>query len=326
MKEAAFVKQNKSRWDEFEKVVNKQRAATPDRLAELFIQVTDDLSYARTQYPESRTTKYLNALAGKVRFEIYKNKRESKSRFITFWTEEVPDVMFESRKTLAYAFLIFAITVAIGSVSALYDDTFVRLILGDDYVNMTLENIRKGNPTSVYDSDDPTLMFVQIAWNNISVSFRVFVFGLFASIGTGLFLGYNGIMVGSFMTFFAAEQQFAQAFPVIMLHGTIELTSIVIAAAAGFRLGNGLLFPGTYPRMTSFRKNGKDGLKIVMGLVPFFLLAAFIESFITRYAFMPWLLKVLIIGGSAFLMIYYFIFYPIRRHAKLSTNRISPEA
>ena len=326
MKEATFVKQNKARWEEFEKVVNKQQVATPDRLAELFVQVTDDLSFARTQYADSRTTKYLNALAGKVRLEIYKNKRESNRRFITFWTEEVPDVMYNSRKVLGYAFIIFAVTVLIGVVSANYDDTFVRLILGDDYVNMTLENIKKGNPTNVYESEDPVIMFLSIAWNNISVSFRVFVFGIFASIGTGLYLGYNGIMVGAFTAFFAKEQQFSQAFPVIMLHGTIELTSIVIAAAAGFRMGNSLLFPGTYSRIVSFRKGAVDGLKIVMGLVPFFILAAFIESFITRYAFMHWALKTLIIGASAFLMIFYFIFYPIRRHAKPSAHRVSPDA
>jgi uncharacterized membrane protein SpoIIM required for sporulation len=326
MKEATFVKQNKARWEEFEKVVNKQQVATPDRLAELFIQVTDDLSFARTQYADSRTTRYLNALAGKVRLEIYKNKRESKRRFITFWTDEVPEVMYHSRKVLLYAFIIFTITVAIGAVSAAYDDTFVRLILGDGYVNMTLENIRKGNPTNVYASEDPLLMFLMIAWNNIFVSFRVFVYGLFASIGTGLYLGYNGIMVGAFTAFFAGEQQFGQAFPVIMLHGTIELTSIVIAAAAGFRMGNSLLFPGTYSRIVSFKKGAIDGLKIVMGLVPFFLLAAFIESFITRYAFMHWTIKSLVIGASAFLMIFYFIFYPLRRHAKLSANRVSPDA
>ncbi|MEJ1236612.1 stage II sporulation protein M [Chryseolinea sp. T2] len=326
MKETTFVKQNKARWEEFEKVVNRKQVGTPDRLAELFIQVTDDLSYARTQYPESRTTKYLNTLAGKVRLEIYKNKKENNRRFVTFWTEEVPDVMFAARKVLVYAFIIFFVTVAIGGVSAYYDDTFVRLILGDAYVNMTLENIRKGNPTDVYSGESPLMMFVMIAWNNIFVSFRVFVYGLFASIGTGIYLGYNGVMVGAFTTFFGKEQQFSQAFPVIMLHGTIELTSIVIAGAAGFRMGNSLLFPGTYSRLVSFRKGAMDGLKIVMGLVPFFILAAFIESFITRYAFMHWALKTLIIGASAFLMTFYFIFYPIRRHAKLSTDRVSPDA
>ena len=310
MKEAAFVKQNKSRWEEFEKVVKDQRAAPPDRLAELFIQVTDDLSYSRTHYPDSRTTKYLNALATKVHLEIYKNKREETSRFITFWKYELPEVMYNSRKPLLYSFIIFVIAGIMGAVSAKYDDTFVRLILGDGYVNMTLENIKAGNPTDVYAGEDEWTMFFFITWNNIMVSFRVFVYGIFASLGTGFYLFYNALMVGTFIMFFAVEQQLGQALPVIMLHGTIELSSIVIAAAAGFTMGNSLLFPGTYPRLTSFRVGALKGLKIVMGLVPFFILAGFIESFITRYAFMHWGYKTAVIGLSAILMIYYFVIYP----------------
>lgn len=158
-----------------------------------------------------------------------------------------------------------------------------------------------------------------ITWNNILVSFRVFAFGFFASLGTAIYLIYNGIMVGTFIMFFGLEEQLQQALPVIMLHGTIELSSIVIAAAAGFTMGNSLLFPGTYSRLASFKMGALKGLKIVMGLVPFFILAGFIESFITRYAFMHWIIKTIIIGSSALLMIYYFVIYPIqrRRHANI---------
>jgi uncharacterized membrane protein SpoIIM required for sporulation len=312
MREAAFIKQNKTRWEEFEKVVKNPKNAQPDRLAELFIQITDDLSFARTQYPESRTTRYLNDLASKVHLEIYKNKREEKNRFISFWKEELPAVMYEVRKPLFYSLIIFLVAGAMGAVSTQYDDTFVRLILGDGYVNMTLENIKSGNPTAVYSGENESEMFFYITWNNILVSFRVFVFGIFASLGTALFLVYNGLMVGTFIMFFFREQQLGQALPVIMLHGTVELSSIVIAAAAGFTMGNSFLFPGTYSRIDSFKKGAIKGLKIVMGLIPFFILAGFIESFVTRYAFMPMSIKVLIIGLSALLMIYYFVIYPTR--------------
>ena len=315
MKEAAFIKQNKARWQEFEKVVKRQTQVHPDRLAELFIQVTDDLAFARTQFPDSRTTEYLNSLASKVHLRIYKNKREETSRFVTFWKYELPQVMYETRKPLLYAFVIFMVASAIGVVSTIYDETFVRLILGDGYVNLTLENIRKGNPTDIYSSMDEISMFFRIAWNNIMVSFKVFVYGIFTSIFSGFVLFQNGVMVGTFVTFFYKEQQLAQAFPVIMLHGTIELTSIVIAAAAGFEMGNSLIFPKTYSRLVSFQKGALRGLKIVIGLVPFFILAAFIESFITRYAFMHWSLKTLVIGVSAILMIYYFVIYPLKLYS-----------
>jgi len=311
MRESAFVKHNKARWEEFEKVV-KNPSASPDKLAELFIQITDDLSFSRTQYPESRTTQYLNSLASKVHGEIYKNKKEDKSRFVLFWKTELPAVMYGIQKQLLYAFIIFIIAGIIGAISTDHDDTFVRLILGDGYVNMTLENIKTGNPTKVYSSGGEMDMFFKITLNNIMVSLKVFVFGLFFSLGTGLFLFYNALMVGTFVMFFYNENQLSQALPVIMLHGTIELSSIVIAAAAGFTMGNSILFPGTYSRVASFKMGAMKGLKIVMGLIPFFIMAGFIESFITRYAFMHWSFKVMIIGLSAFLILYYFVLYPIQ--------------
>ena len=314
MREAAFIQRNRPRWEAFEKIATQPSGAPPDQLAELFIQLTDDLSFSRTQYPNSRTTKYLNGLASKIHLEIYKNKKEETSRFITFWTTELPAVLYEARRPMLYALIIFLIAGAIGAVSAAYDDTFVRLILGDSYVNMTIENIKSGNPTKIYSSSDETTMFFLIAWNNLLVSFFVFIYGVFFSLGTGFYLFNNGLMVGAFVTFFYREQQLAQAFPVIMLHGTIELSSIVIAAAAGFTMGNSLLFPGTYSRIDSFKQGASKGLKIVIGLIPFFLLAAFIEGSITRYAFMHWSLKTLVISLSTVLMVYYFVIYPYRLH------------
>ncbi|NOT75014.1 MAG: stage II sporulation protein M [Cyclobacteriaceae bacterium] len=322
MREAAFIQQNRPRWEAFEKVVSQPKTAKPDQLAELFIQITDDLSFSRTQYPNSRTTNYLNALASKIHLEIYKNKKEEKSRFITFWKSELPLVLYEARKSMLYALIIFLLAIVIGALSAAYDDSFARLILGDGYVNMTLENIKNGNPTSVYsDTGSEIAMFVGIAWNNIRVSFMIFAYGVFFSLGTGLHLFYNGVMVGSFVTFFYRQHELAQAFPVIMLHGTIELSSIVIAGAAGFTMGNSLIFPGTYSRLDSFKAGALRGLKIIMGLVPFFILAAFIEGVITRYAFMHWSLKALIISLSAILMVYYFVIYPYKlRNGKLQIN------
>lgn len=316
MRESAFIQRNKPRWEEFEKVVNAPQRAQPDRLAELFIQITDDLSFARTKYPESRTTQYLNALASRVHGEIYRTQKEERNRFVYFWKYEVPEALYVMRKQLFYALVIFLIAAAIGVVSVINDQTFIRLILGDAYVNMTLENIRSGNPTGVYQSMGQLQMFFMITINNIMVSLRVFVFGFFGSLGTAFFLFSNALMVGSFVTFFYQKSQLAEALPVIMLHGTIELSSIVIAAAAGFTLGNSILFPGTYSRLQSFKVGAIRGLKVVIGLIPFFVLAGFIEAFVTRYAEMHWALKSAIIISSAVLMIWYFIIYPqqLRKH------------
>jgi len=324
MREAAFVKQNYQRWQEFEGMLKDEHHAPPDQLADLFIQVTDDLSFARTQYPDSETAIYLNSLASKIHLKIYKNKKEDKKRFITFWKTELPLLFGSAHKQLFYAFSIFAIAMLIGIVSVNNDDTFVRMILGDAYVNMTLENIKNGNPLAVYGSSGQADMFFMITLNNVRVSFITFAAGIFASLGTGYFLFSNGLMVGAFTTFLAKEDELLDSLSVIMLHGTLELSAIVIAGAAGFVMGNSILFPGTYSRLESFKRGAKKGLKIVMGLVPIFIMAGFIESFITRYTFMPWPIKFLIILISAAFIIYYFIIYPIKlKHHVSDSDRIS---
>lgn len=323
MKEAAFVKQNKARWEEFERIMSSDGSVSPDKLAELFIQITEDLSFSRTQYPDSRITNYLNSLASKVHLEIYKNKKESTNRFITFWTEEVPQLIYDSFPKMGYSLAIFVVSAIIGWVSAMNDDTFVRLILGDGYVNMTMEYIKEGKPTAVYSGESELNMFFYITLNNIMVSFYAFVTGIFFSVVTGFLLFRNGVMFGSFAALFQLHGQFEFAMPVVMLHGTIELSSIVIAGGAGLVLGNSILFPGTYSRMASFKMGALKGMKIVVSLVPMFVMAGFIESYITRFGFMHWSLKLIIIGLSAVLVIFYFIVYPIivnKRNEKLKRN------
>src|SRR5678815_2122777 len=89
-------------------------------------------------------------------------------------------------------------------------------------------------------------------------------------------------MVGAFDQFFAAKGLGLQFFMVVFVPGTLELTAIIIAGAAGFVLGKSFLFPGTIRRIDAFKQGAKDGVKIMIGLLPVFALAAFFEGFITR--------------------------------------------
>ena len=314
MREAAFVKQNKEKWIAFEKAIALKSQINPDTLADHYIHLTNDLAYAQTYYPESKTLQYLNSLTAQAHQLIYKNKKEDKNRVISFWKEEFPLFFYQHQRTLLYAFLVFGAAIFIGAISSLYDDTFVRLILGDRYVNETLNNIESGNPTAIYGSGSNWGTFLAITVNNIRVSILAFAFGVITSVGSAYILFSNGVMVGAFFTMFANNEVFWQASKNIMLHGAIELSVIVVAGCAGMVMGNGILFPNTFSRRLSFTRAAKDGLKIVVSTFPFFIIAGFIEGFITRYNTMPVWLALLIIGGSFALIIFYYIIYPIQLH------------
>jgi uncharacterized membrane protein SpoIIM required for sporulation len=240
MREAQFLKQNAEKWKQYETEV--YHFDNPDAFADRFIELTDDLAYARTFYPQSNTARYLNGITSLFHQKIYKNKKEKSSRVASFWQYELPYLFKQYQWQLLYAFLFFTVFCFAGALSAKYDNSFVRLIMGDGYVNMTNENIEKGDPFGVYHNDGSFVMFVGIAFNNIKVAFIAFVLGITFSIGTVFLLIRNGIEVGAFLQFFIAKHMGQQAVLAIFIHGTIELSVIVIAGCAGLILGNGLLF------------------------------------------------------------------------------------
>ena len=310
MKEALFIKLNREKWIEIEKDLENHSSIPPDQLTKHFIRLTDDLSFAKTYFPNSKPHVYLNELASRIHRLIYKNKKENKKRFITFWQYELPEIIFHSRKKLVYSFLIFSVAILIGAYSSAHDKNFARLIMGDAYINMTEANIANDDPMAVYKDSKQVGMFLGITINNIRVSFVVFAMGIFASLGTAFFLFQNGIMLGAFQYFFYQKGLLMTSALTIWIHGTLEISAIIIAGAAGLVVGNSMLFPGSYSRMDSFRRGAKNGMKIVIGLVPVFITAGFLEGFVTRLTEMPDFAKWLIIGSSLAFIVYYIIIYP----------------
>lgn len=312
MKEAAFATKNSGKWKKMEEEQN----ASPDDIASQFIELTDDLSYARTFYPGSKTESYLNQLTSFKFINLYKNQKLSRGRFRNFWFREIPLLVAEHRRQLLYSLLFFTIGIFIGVFSAANDETYPRLIMGDEYMNRTIENIEKGDPMAIYKSYDASSSFLFITTNNIKVSFIAFIAGIMISAGSIFLLISNGIMLGAFQFFFYQKGLLLTSILSVWVHGTLEITSIIVAGGAGIVMGNSILFPGSYPRGYAFRKGAADGVKIVISLVPFFIFAGFLEGFVTRHTFMPvWISSSIILISLAFVILY-FICIPYRLSTK----------
>ncbi|MDT0687598.1 stage II sporulation protein M [Autumnicola psychrophila] len=320
MREAAFVKQNKDKWLKFESLLKNKNSIPPEELSGIYVEVSDDLSYAQTFYPNSNTTTYLNGLASTAHQKVYRNKKESRNRFVSFFTEEFPLFFYQYQRQLLLSFLIFALFSVVGAFSAASDGSFIRGILGDSYVNMTLENIANNDPMAVYKNASEVDMFLGITINNIKVSLFAFTLGILAGLGTAFILMQNAVMLGSFQYFFYEQGLLWESARTIWIHGTIEISVIIVAGCAGLVVGKSILFPGTYSRLRSFISGVKDGLKIVISTIPFFIIAGFLEGFVTRITQMPDWLAITIISLSLALILFYYVFYPIYLHNQKSKN------
>lgn len=315
MRETKFIEQNQEKWAEFEEMLRAEKT-DPDRLNDLYIQITDDLSFARTFYPNRSVRFYLNSLAQRIFHNIYRGRQFPKSRFRTFWTDDIPQVMWEARRTLLISFAIFVFAMLVGVVSSRIDPDFARLILGDNYVEMTIRNIEAGDPMAVYKDRDAFGMSLGIAFNNIFVALLTAVLGVIACFGTVFLLLSNGVMVGAFQYFFVEKGLFWESFLTIWIHGTLEISAIIIAGAAGLTAGSGLLFPGTFTRIQAFQMSVRRGMKIFIGLIPVFALAAFFEGFLTRFTETPDLIRALFILTSLGFVLWYFVWLPSEKAKK----------
>lgn len=309
MRETHFVRQNKEKWLQSEQFI-KGDEKDPEKLTTLFVQVVDDLSYSQTYYKNRSIRVYLNTIARDFFSIIYDNKKEKRNRFKEFWLDELPQIVIFCKKELIISLLVFLFSVGIGIFSSIHDKDFSASILGNDYVAMTVENIEKGDPMAVYKKAHQADMFLGITFNNLMVACRTYVFGIFMSIGTIAILLSNGIMVGTFQYFFVEHNLLGQSAMTIWLHGTLEISSIIIAGGAGLTLGSGFLFPGTYSRLQAFQMSAMRSLKLMFGIAPVIVTAALIESFLTRYTEVPSFVKIFLIFLSAAFIIGYFVVYP----------------
>lgn len=317
MREVAFIKQNKEKWLNFEEAIFGKIKKNPDELASLYIHLMNDLSYSQTYYPKSKTTVYLNYLASQTYQKIYKTKRTETNRIKYFFKTEVPLLVYEYKRYVFYAFIAFFALLAIGAISARYDENFVRLILGDSYVNMTLENIKEGDPMAVYKGGSNWGSFIGITLNNLRVGALSYFFGIFLGIGTFYILLRNSIMVGSFQYFFYQEGVFWESIRGIWIHGSMEIFAMVIEAGAGFILGASILFPNTFSRFNSFKIGFKNSFKIFISTMPFTFAAGFLEGYITRYSnTMPNFLSISIILITLSAISFYYLIYPFIVHKK----------
>ncbi len=329
MRETSFIKQNKDKWKEFESIV-ESNDKDPDKLIDLFVQITDDLSYSRTFYPNRSVRVYLNNLAQQIFYSIYKNKKSRLSRLSFFWTDELPQLVYESRIAFRISFFVFLIALAIGALSSAMDPEFPRVMLGDGYVDMTIENIESGDPMKVYKEGGQFSSALGITINNIKVAFLTFLLGVFFVIGSIAILISNGIMVGAFQYFFYDHGLLQESALTIWMHGTLEISAIVIAGAAGITMGLGLVFPGTLSRLQSFQISARRGLKIMVGIVPIFIIAGFIEGYFTRYTETPDSVRLVFILICLAFILGYFVYYPVYKarqgfKQKIKGNQLPPD-
>jgi uncharacterized membrane protein SpoIIM required for sporulation len=279
-----YIARNQPTWDRLGALTRRARRGIrrvgPDELDELvalYQRTSAHLSHARTYYGDASLTARLTGLVANARGVIYGKRARTWRGALDFVTTTFPAAVWHARRFVAVAAaLTFVPALAIGvwlahSRSAI--EASAPAAVREAYVNDDFES---------YYSSEPAAQFAtEVLVNNIQVSIVAFAAGILVCVPTGYILVTNGANIGFAGGLFAAAGQSAKFWGLILPHGLLELTSVIIAGGAGLALGWAIVAPGDRTRADALAEQGRRSVVIVLGLMATFVCAGLIEGFVT---------------------------------------------
>jgi len=304
-----YVHERTALWDRLDELVHKgtrrNGRLTGDELDELVVayqRASAHLSFIRSTYADPQLTARLTRTVAGARALIYGGQAQAGGAIRRFFREAFPAAVWVARRQVlisAAAMLIPWLAMAIWiSNSPAAIEAFAPEALREAYIN---------NDFEAYYSSAPAAEFsTQVLTNNIRVSFLAFVAGIAWAVPTLLLLIYNGASIGVAAGLFHDAGQASKFWGLILPHGLLEITAIIVAGGAGIRLGWSLVVPGDRTRSASLVDEAQRSASIVLGLVIVFIIAGLIEGFVTPSS-LPTETRVAI-GATAFTAFWAYIF------------------
>ncbi len=284
-------------WDELDVLVKRGSSRRCDelrRLGTLYRAVAADLAYARREFPSDPMLQRLEQTLLHARAVVYP-REPSHFSVREFYRTRYWRLIAERPWHLAASVAMLVVPTIAVFLWALKDPDRASTLLGTRF-----EGGRESWGDQGYSGSQQSSIAASIFVNNIRVSFLAFAAGITAGLATAYLLFFNGALLGMVAGLSTTQGHGDVAFTLIYAHGFLELSIIAVTAAAGMRMGWAIVDPGLLPRRVALRDASVRAVEVVIGTVPFFVLAGLIEGFFTPAGFGPiWAgLVGTIFGGS----------------------------
>jgi uncharacterized membrane protein SpoIIM required for sporulation len=274
-----------------------------ERLGRLYRLASADLAVAQRDFPQDRVRAYLDQLLARAHPYVYQGDVAEWRGLVHFFTEGFPRLY---RANAAYVLASAALFLLPGLIA--YMATLNSAAAQEALVSPSLLSfVRQGQmwtdiPEQVRPAASTFLMT-----NNLQVSILAFAGGILAGLGTVYVLLQNGLMLGAVVGTCQAHGLALPLLAFVSPHGYLELSDIVIAGAAGLRLGYPLLAPGLFSRRRALAQGARVAVQLLAGGAPLLVLAGVLEAFVSPSDLPPEVK--LALGASTGIVLYVYLLY-----------------
>jgi uncharacterized membrane protein SpoIIM required for sporulation len=246
-----------------------------EELALLYRQTAADLSVLRQDATARTYAEHVNQLLARAHHIIYSRRKTTAAGVWRFLRDEYPAIVQRQWRFVLASVLITLAWGALGAAVTRARPEFMRHFLGPAMIaTMERHQMWTDSIVSVKPMESSRIMT-----NNLTVSFVTFGGGMLFGLGTLYLLYVNGMMLG---VIGEACRQYGMAVSLwsfVAPHGALELPAILLAGAAGLRLGYGMLFPGALRWKDSVALGGADASRLISGVIPMLVVAGVLEGF-----------------------------------------------
>ena len=247
----------------------------------LYRQSAADLSAARADGAARNLEQYLNRLVGRAHNFVYSGRKLGLRSLWDFFAHGYPRLLRRLSGYVTLAVVVTLATAALGAIVTLvrpdFGDSYFILHFGrENFANLDKHKMWTDSILSIKPQESSAIMT-----NNIMVCFLTFAGGITAGVFTLYSLFNNGIMLGIIAVVCARHHMALSLWSFIAAHGALELPAIMLAGAAGLRVGAGILFPGMLRRRDSIALGGSEGVQLILGTVPMLIVAGTFEAFLS---------------------------------------------
>ncbi len=242
--------------------------------------------------------------------QLYRRKQPIVHQLTRFIVADFPRLVRQQQSYFWWATALLYLPALLLFLAILWQPDLVYTVTSPEQVSQFEDMYDPSNRVlgSARDSETNMQMFGFYIYNNISVSFRTFASGIILGVGSIFFLVFNGLLFGAVSGHLTNAGFTETFFTFVIAHGSFELTAIVIAGAAGLKLGYSLLAPGNLTRLESLKRGAAIAIKLMYGVILMLVIAAFIEAFwSSNNIFDPWQ-KYLVGGFLWVIVVCYFVF------------------
>lgn len=278
-----FLRDREPDWGELEAALARAKGRShrlgPEgvlRLGRLYRGAAADLALARRAFPGDPVVRRLERLVGAARTVVYAEaagERETMGAFLAtgYWRR-----VRERPRPLAIAALLLFVPMALALAWGLDDPGAAIGVVPGEF-----QGERSASGDVGLGAGERAAFSSAIFTNNLQVVFLAFAGGLLAGLGTAAVLLYNGLGIGALLGIAIESGEGPVLAELVVPHGVLELTLIVVTAAAGLRVGWALVDPGPRPRLAAFGAEARRSIEIIVGTVPWVVLAGLVEGFVT---------------------------------------------